>query len=141
MEYYKNSVLSMLNSRIGVGFSESEVLKIFCDTLEAVSRLHHCQTPIIHRDIKVENILQTDGFGDFVLCDFGSATPKTLNPTVHGVVAVDEEIKRYTTLAYRAPEMIDLYSGVPITTKSDIWALGKKFYIKKFREIGPFLGS
>lgn len=30
-----------------------EVLRIFCDVCEAVSRLHHCQTPVIHRDLKV----------------------------------------------------------------------------------------
>lgn len=34
---------------------------------------------------------------------------------------VEEEIKRYTTLSYRAPEMVDMYCGKPITTKSDIW--------------------
>ena len=28
---------------------------------------------------------------------------------------------RYTTAAYRAPEMVDLYGGQTITTKSDIW--------------------
>ena len=28
---------------------------------------------------------------------------------------------RYTTVAYRAPEMIDLYAGHIISTKSDIW--------------------
>lgn len=44
-----------MNDRIGVGFSEREVLQIFCDICEAVSRLHHCQTPIIHRDLKVGN--------------------------------------------------------------------------------------
>lgn len=42
-----------MNDRLSLGFSEKEVLKIFCDTCEAVSRLHHCQTPIIHRDLKV----------------------------------------------------------------------------------------
>jgi AP2-associated kinase len=31
---------------------------------------------------------------------------------------------RFTTLAYRAPEMVSLYSGSTITTKADIWALG-----------------
>lgn len=39
--------------RLQLGFSENEVLQIFCDMCEAVSRLHHCQTPIIHRDLKV----------------------------------------------------------------------------------------
>lgn len=28
---------------------------------------------------------------------------------------------RYTTLSYRAPEMVNLYSGKIITTKADIW--------------------
>ena len=42
-----------MNDRLNVGFSEKDVLKIFCDTCEAVARLHHCQTPIIHRDLKV----------------------------------------------------------------------------------------
>ena len=33
----------------------------------------------------------------------------------------DDDIKKYTTLSYRAPEMVDLYSGLSITTKADIW--------------------
>uniref|UniRef100_A0A1A9WKZ0 Protein kinase domain-containing protein n=1 Tax=Glossina brevipalpis TaxID=37001 RepID=A0A1A9WKZ0_9MUSC len=113
--------------QIAVGFTEPEVLQIFCDIVEAVSRLHYCQTPIIHRDLKVENILLNDA-GNYVLCDFGSATAKILNPQQHGVTAVEEEIQKYTTLSYRAPEMIDLYSGKNITTKADIWALGCLLY-------------
>ncbi|VDK36442.1 unnamed protein product [Taenia asiatica] len=35
---------------------------------------------------------------------------------------------RYTTLAYRAPEMVDLYSGVAIGPPVDIWALGCILY-------------
>lgn len=30
-------------------------------------------------------------------------------------------ITRYTTLSYRAPEMVNLYGGKVITTKADIW--------------------
>jgi len=112
-----------MNDRLGTGFTEQEVLAIFCDTCEAVARLHHCQTPIIHRDLKVENILVSDK-GNYVLCDFGSATARVLKPDQHGVSVVDEEIKKYTTLSYRAPEMVDVYSGSPITIKADIWALG-----------------
>lgn len=116
--------LIILFCRLSVGFSEQEVLKILCDVCEGLSRLHHCQTPILHRDLKVENVLQSDN-GDWVLCDFGSATGKVLNPKVHGVASVEEEIKKYTTLSYRSPEMIDLYTlAQPITTKADIWSLG-----------------
>lgn len=127
MHYYKGHVLQLMNDKLHTGFSEQEVLKIFCDICEAVSRLHHCQTPIVHRDLKVENILISDA-GHYVLCDFGSATAKSLNPQAQGVAAVEEEILKYTTLAYRAPEMVELYSGRLITTKADIWALGCLLY-------------
>ncbi|XP_031780099.1 AP2-associated protein kinase 1 isoform X2 [Nasonia vitripennis] len=127
MPYCKSQVLQMMNNRLQTGFTEPEVLQIFCDTCEAVSRLHHCQTPIVHRDLKVENILLSDS-GHYVLCDFGSATGKVLNPSVHGASIVEEEIKKYTTLSYRAPEMVDMYCGKPITTKADIWALGCLLY-------------
>lgn len=68
----------------------------------------------------MENILQSDQ-GNFVLCDFGSATGKVLHPAVQGVTQVEEEINKYTTLSYRAPEMVHLYGDQQITTKADIW--------------------
>ncbi|XP_077662085.1 AP2-associated protein kinase 1 isoform X1 [Eretmochelys imbricata] len=120
-------VVNLMNQRLQTGFTENEVLQIFCDTCEAVARLHQCKTPIIHRDLKVENILLHDR-GHYVLCDFGSATNKFQNPQTEGVNAVEEEIKKYTTLSYRAPEMVNLYSGQLITTKADIWALGCLLY-------------
>lgn len=39
---------------------------------------------------------------------------KVLSKDTHSQVSMEEEIKRYTTLSYRAPEMIDLFSDVPI---------------------------
>ena len=56
MPFYKTHVLQLMNERLQTGFSESEVMAIFCDMCEAVSRLHHCQTPIIHRDLKVARV-------------------------------------------------------------------------------------
>uniref|UniRef100_A0A1A8H1N4 non-specific serine/threonine protein kinase n=1 Tax=Nothobranchius korthausae TaxID=1143690 RepID=A0A1A8H1N4_9TELE len=120
-------VVNLMNQRLQTGFSEAEVLQIFCDTCEAVARLHQCKTPIIHRDLKVENILLHDQ-GHYVLCDFGSATNHFQNPQTDGVAGVEEEIKKYTTLSYRAPEMVNLYGGKVITTKADIWALGCLLY-------------
>ncbi|XP_075391565.1 AP2-associated protein kinase 1 isoform X8 [Tenrec ecaudatus] len=120
-------VVNLMNQRLQTGFTENEVLQVFCDTCEAVARLHQCKTPIIHRDLKVENILLHDR-GHYVLCDFGSATNKFQNPQTEGVNAVEDEIKKYTTLSYRAPEMVNLYSGKIITTKADIWALGCLLY-------------
>lgn len=120
-------VVNLMNQRLQTGFTEAEVLQIFCDTCEAVAHLHHCKTPIIHRDLKVENILLHDR-GHYVLCDFGSATNRFQNPQTEGVPAIEEEIKKYTTLSYRAPEMVNLYGGMVITTKADIWAMGCLLY-------------
>nr|XP_055024297.1 AP2-associated protein kinase 1 isoform X9 [Misgurnus anguillicaudatus] len=120
-------VVNLMNQRLQTGFTEPEVLQIFCDTCEAVARLHQCKPPIIHRDLKVENILLHDR-GHYVLCDFGSATNRSQNPLTEGVAAVEEDIKKYTTLSYRAPEMVNLYGGKVITTKADIWALGCLLY-------------
>ncbi|XP_022059554.2 AP2-associated protein kinase 1-like isoform X3 [Acanthochromis polyacanthus] len=128
MDYCKGGqVVNLMNQRLQTGFTESEVLQIFCDTCDAVSRLHQRKTPIIHRDLKVENILLHDK-GHYVLCDFGSATNKFQSPQTEGVAAVEEEIKKYTTLSYRAPEMVNLYNNKIITTKADIWALGCLLY-------------
>ncbi|XP_042876999.1 AP2-associated protein kinase 1-like [Penaeus japonicus] len=160
MTFCRKHLLHLMNDRLNSGLTEAEVLKIFCDVCDAVSRLHHINPPIIHRDLKVcmesfvqlllsvlgqlqrelklwapyqpgkdthnessvENILISTE-GSYVLCDFGSATSRVLCGTTDGITRVEEEIQRYTTLAYRAPEMIDLYLGKPITTKSDIWRL------------------
>ncbi|XP_042187192.1 BMP-2-inducible protein kinase-like isoform X1 [Oncorhynchus tshawytscha] len=128
MEYCKaGQVVKQMNQRLHIGFTEPEVLTIFTDTCEAVARLHQCRTPVIHRDLKVENILLSDN-GSYVLCDFGSASLKVLLPHKDGVTAVEDEIKKYTTLSYRAPEMINVYAGKAITTKADIWALGCLLY-------------
>lgn len=69
---------------------------------------------------QVENILVSKE-GNYVICDFGSATARVLNASEKGAAAVEEEIKRYTTLSYRSPEMVDMYCGKVISTKADIW--------------------
>lgn len=33
---------------------------------------------------------------------------------------------RYTTLSYRAPEMVNLYNNKIITTKADVWVSDEK---------------
>lgn len=46
-------VVNLMNQKLQTGFTESEVLQIFCDTCDAVSRLHQRKVPIVHRDLKV----------------------------------------------------------------------------------------
>ncbi|XP_062409780.1 AP2-associated protein kinase 1 [Sardina pilchardus] len=128
MDYCRGGqVVNLMNQRLQTGFSEQEVMQVFCDTCEALACLHQGPNPIIHRDLKVENILLHDR-GHYVLCDFGSATNKFQNPQAEGVTVVEDEIKKYTTLSYRAPEMVNLYNGKIITTKADIWAMGCLLY-------------
>lgn len=80
--FAEGHVVQLMNEHINLGFSESLVLKIFTDTCEAVAKLHHADPPVIHRDLKVENILRSDR-GDFVLCDYGSATRRVVIPQVN----------------------------------------------------------
>ncbi|CAL8096970.1 unnamed protein product [Calicophoron daubneyi] len=136
--HYPGSLSKLLNERKShqQRLTEVEVLRVFCDLCEAVCRLHHCKTPIIHRDLKVENIL-IDERQNFVLCDFGSSTSRVLHPAIHGLQRCQEEINKYTTLAYRAPELINLYSSIPLGPQIDIWAMGCLLYCLCFASL-PF---
>ena len=42
-----------MNERLEEGFTEHEVLHIFCDVCEAVACMHQQKPPIMHRDLKV----------------------------------------------------------------------------------------
>ncbi|NXG08383.1 GAK kinase, partial [Sakesphorus luctuosus] len=113
------------------------VLKIFYQTCRAVQHMHKQKPPIIHRDLKVENLLISNQ-GTIKLCDFGSATTVAYYPDYNWSAQkrslVEEEITRNTTPMYRTPEMIDLYSNFPIGEKQDIWALGCVLYLLCFRQ-------
>ncbi|NXK00394.1 GAK kinase, partial [Corythaixoides concolor] len=113
------------------------VLKIFYQTCRAVQHMHAQKPPIIHRDLKVENLLVSNQ-GMIKLCDFGSATTIAYYPdyswSAQKRALVEEEITRNTTPMYRTPEMIDLYSNFPIGVKQDIWALGCILYLLCFRQ-------
>ncbi|XP_062518858.1 AP2-associated protein kinase 1-like isoform X2 [Corticium candelabrum] len=123
MEYCSD----IMNKHIDTRLTEDHCLKIFCDVCEAIAKLHLRRIPIVHRDLKVENVLLS-GEGDYKLCDFGSTILGEVKPLVEGVGKVQEELDKYTTLSYRSPEMVDLYSGLAIGPKADIWALGCLLY-------------
>uniref|UniRef100_A0A8B9L845 AP2 associated kinase 1b n=1 Tax=Astyanax mexicanus TaxID=7994 RepID=A0A8B9L845_ASTMX len=124
-----------------VGFLDSSVTQVGGgDVWEVFILMDFCKGQLLHSFtprlsvvsvcvvlFQVENILLHEK-GHYVLCDFGSATKKFQNPQSEGVTIVEEEIKKYTTLSYRAPEMVNLYNGKIITTKADIWALGCLLY-------------
>ncbi|XP_030592919.1 cyclin-G-associated kinase-like isoform X1 [Archocentrus centrarchus] len=113
------------------------VLKIFYQACRAVQHMHKQKPAIIHRDLKIENLLISNQ-GTIKLCDFGSATTVSHYPdyswSAQKRSMVEDEITRNTTPAYRTPEMIDLYSNFPINEKQDIWALGCILYLLCFKQ-------
>ncbi|ODV95278.1 hypothetical protein PACTADRAFT_42141, partial [Pachysolen tannophilus NRRL Y-2460] len=129
MEYCSgNGLIDFMNTRLVNKLTEPEILKIMSDITEALCIMHALNPPLIHRDIKIENVL-ISGNGDYKLCDFGSASGVLRPPkNIEEFKILQEDIMRHTTAQYRAPEMIDLYKGFPIDEKSDIWAMGVFLY-------------
>ncbi|MGH0133220.1 UNVERIFIED_CONTAM: hypothetical protein FKN15_052208 [Acipenser sinensis] len=117
--------------------SSDTVLKVFYQSCRAVQHMHKQKPPIIHRDLKIENLLISHQ-GTIKLCDFGSSTTIAHYPdyswSVQKRSMVEDEITRNTTPAYRTPEMIDLYSSYPINEMQDIWALGCILYLLCFKQ-------
>uniref|UniRef100_A0A671WG20 Cyclin-G-associated kinase n=1 Tax=Sparus aurata TaxID=8175 RepID=A0A671WG20_SPAAU len=113
------------------------VLKILYQTCRAVQHMHKQKPAIVHRDLKIENLLISNQ-GTIKLCDFGSSTTVSHYPdyswSAQKRSMVEDEITRNTTPAYRTPEMIDLYSNFPINEKQDIWAIGCILYLLCFKQ-------
>ncbi|KAI9021749.1 kinase-like domain-containing protein [Phycomyces nitens] len=127
---YCGGVIDLMNRRLQQRLTEPEIIKIFSDVCEALAYMHYCSPPVLHRDLKVENILILSQ-DHYKLCDFGSAALSRGNyvpSTIGEVQRLEEDIQRHTTLQYRAPEMIDIYQKRPINEKADIWALGVLLY-------------
>jgi len=72
-------LLSLLNTR-GSAFSSESVLRWADQLLDALDYLHTQQPPIIHRDIKPQNLKLTPK-GDVMLLDFGLAKGTTAGLT------------------------------------------------------------
>ncbi|UNI21342.1 Non-specific serine/threonine protein kinase [Purpureocillium takamizusanense] len=132
MEYCNGGgLIDFMNTRLQHRLTEPEIINIFADIAEGVACMHYLKPPLLHRDIKVENVLITSKGSSkrFKLCDFGSAAPPRPAPTtVVECRQMDEDVQKHTTLQYRSPEMIDVYRKQPLNEKSDIWALGVLLY-------------
>lgn len=117
-----------MNTRLQHRLTEPEILRIFDHVSEGVACMHYLQPPLLHRDLKVENVLIAPN-GTYKLCDFGScSTVKPAPQTIQECRLVEEDIQKHTTLQYRSPEMVDVGRRLPIDEKSDIWALGVLLY-------------
>ncbi|WFD29670.1 non-specific serine/threonine protein kinase [Malassezia sp. CBS 17886] len=122
-------LIDFLNTRLGDRLQETEVLAIFADVCEAVQVMHRAQ--LVHRDLKIENVLLSTNPRRFKLCDFGSCfrpAPAALPRGDAELRQLEAELNMHTTMQYRAPEMVDLRLQRPIDASADIWALGVFLY-------------
>ncbi|ERN11601.1 probable serine/threonine-protein kinase DDB_G0280111 [Amborella trichopoda] len=128
MEFCEKSLVTVLENRGAAYFEEKQILLIFRDVCNAVFAMH-CQNPAIaHRDLKAENVLLSAD-GTWKLCDFGSASTNHKRFERPEEMGIEEDnIRKHTTPAYRAPEMWDLFRREVINEKVDIWALGCLLY-------------
>ena len=147
MEYCSGGgLIDFMNTRLQNRLTEPEIIHIFADVAEGVACMHYLKPPLLHRDLKVENVLISrsgpGGVASYKLCDFGSAAPpRPAAKTAAEGRLIEEDVQRHTTLQYRSPEMIDVYRGHPIDEKSDIWALGVLlyklcYYTTPFEDVG-----
>ena len=119
-----------------------KVLEVFANVARPVAYLHAQSPPITHRDLKFENVLIALD-GSLRLCDFGSASTHSGVPeTREDRAACEDDITRFTTPHFRSPEMVDLYSGLALDERGDVWALGcllygLAYFKHPFLEAGP----
>jgi AP2-associated kinase len=124
-------LIDFMNTRLQHRLTEPEILHIFTDVAEGVATMHYLKPPLLHRDLKVENVLiSTVGASRvYKICDFGStAPPRPAATNAAEGRLIEDDIQRHTTMQYRSPEMIDVYRKQPINEKADIWALGVLLY-------------
>jgi serine/threonine-protein kinase len=96
-----------------------KILGLFLDVIDAVSYLH--RNLVVHRDLKPSNIL-VDRNGQIKLLDFGIAKMLAGVPEGADLTRTGEQLM---TPEYAAPEQL---AGEPVTTATDVYALGVVLY-------------
>ena len=100
--------------------TEEDAWHFLHDVADGLAYLHKQNPPIIHQDIKPDNILK-DIIGNYQITDFGISTKvrSTLRKSMSSANSVG-------TLAYMPPERYSK-ENIPIMA-SDVWAMGATIY-------------
>ena len=121
----------------GEGLPEMEALAVFAAASRAVGYLHAQSPPLLHRDVKPENVLLSNDSA-WKLCDFGSVSVGEMCLATPRERAVAEsDVRKNTTPAYRAPEMWDVHRWRTVGPPADVFALGCLLYQLCFARL-PF---
>ncbi len=115
MQYIPGDDLATLLERLGKPFAVSDVLKWGDILLDSLEYLHAQEPPIIHRDIKPQNLKLTER-GEIILLDFGLAKG---SPQMMSQVTGGGSILGYTP--HYAP--LEQIQGTGTDPRSDLYSL------------------
>ena len=104
----------------GQNIPEDECWKMLHDVASGLAYLHEKTPPLIHQDIKPDNIL-IDDEGRYLITDFGISA--RVRSTIRGGKAQEQS---GGTLAYMGPERFS--SNPKPIMASDVWSLGAMMY-------------
>lgn len=118
MDFIEGQSLAALLSQRAQPLDEAEVLPWIAQVCDALQYLHSRTPPIIHRDVKPQNIIITPE-GQAMLVDFGIS--KVYDPTLQTTVGA-----RAVTPGFSPPEQ---YGAGTTDPRTDVYALGATLYM------------